>query len=93
MLVLLCCHCYSKLDNGGTILTNLVFEKYSNKGLRSNNELFYIPNNCHNIGTELLLKCKKPYVKMSMLKKVSRENSNGIIFTDGAFLLRKNGGN
>lgn len=43
----------------------------------------------HNIGTELLLKCKKPYVKMSMLKKVSRENSNGIIFTDGAFLLRK----
>ena len=47
----------------------------------------------HNIGTELLLKCKKLYVKMSMLKKVSRENSNGIIFTDGAFLLRKNGGN
>lgn len=30
---------------------------------------------------------------MSMLKKVSRENGSGIIFTDGAFLLRKNGGN
>ncbi len=54
---------------------------------------FFIKNIWHNIGTELLLKCKKLYVKMSMLKKVSRENSNGIIFTDGAFLLQKNGGN
>lgn len=62
-------------------------------GKVADNELFYIPNNWHNIGTELLLKCKKPYVKISMLKKVSRENSSGIIFMDGAFLLRKNGGN
>ena len=62
-------------------------------GKVADNELFYIPNNWHNIGTEMLLKCKKLYVKMSMLKKVSREDSDGIIFTDGAFLLRKNGGN
>lgn len=58
-----------------------------------NEKTTVIKNIWRNIGTELLLKCKKPYVKMSMLKKVSRENSNGIIFTDGAFLLRKNGGN
>lgn len=54
-----------------------------------NEKTTVIKNIWHNIGTELLLKCKKLYVKIDMLKKVSRENSNGIIFTDGAFLLRK----
>lgn len=58
-----------------------------------NEKTTVIKNIWHNIGTELLLRCKKLYVKISMLKKVSRENSNGIIFTDGAFLLQKNGGN
>lgn len=58
-----------------------------------NEKTTVIKNIWHNIGTELLLKCKKLYVKIDMLKKVSRENSDGIIFTDGAFLLRKNGGN
>ncbi len=53
-----------------------------------NEKTTVIKNIWHNIGTELLLRCKKLYVKISMLKKVSRENSNGIIFTDGAFLRR-----